>query len=113
MFMLLDCRLLGWKPGGHHFVNVLWHSAAAVLLFLALAQMSPSRTGIWPSAFTAALFAIHPLRVESVAGSEERKAVLSGFFFMLRLRGYFRWTQKQTVGRYVTMSIRVALGLMA
>src|SRR5436853_2383397 len=73
---MLDCQLFGLKAGGHHFVNVLWHSAAAVLLFLALAQMSPSRTGIWPSAFAAALFAIHPLRVESVAWIAERKDVL-------------------------------------
>jgi protein O-mannosyl-transferase len=110
---MLDCQLFGLKAGRHHFVNVLWHSAAAVLLFLALAQMSPSRTGIWPSAFAAALFAIHPLRVESVAWIAERKDVLSGFFFMLTLLAYFRWTQKQTLGRYVTMSIVFALGLMS
>ncbi len=110
---MLDCQLFGLKAGGHHFVNVLLHSASAVLLFLALAQMSPSRTGIWPSAFAAALFAIHPLRVESVAWIAERKDVLSGFFFMLTLLAYFRWTQKQTLGRYVTMSIVFALGLMS
>ena len=110
---MLDCQLFGLKAGRHHFINVLWHSAAAVLLFLALAQMSPSRTGIWPSAFAAALFAIHPLRVESVAWIAERKDVLSGFFFMLTLLAYFRWTQKQTLGRYVTMSIVFALGLMS
>jgi len=113
MSHMLDCQLFGLNPGAHHFVNVLWHSAAAVLLFLALAQMSPSRTGIWPSAFAAALFAIHPLRVESVAWIAERKDVLSGFFFMLTLLAYFRWTQKQTLGRYVTMSIVFALGLMS
>ena len=113
MSHMLDCQLFGLKAGGHHFVNVLWHTAAAVLLFLALAQMSPSRTGIWPSAFAAALFAIHPLRVESVAWIAERKDVLSGFFFMLTLLAYFRWTQKQTLGRYVTMSIVFALGLMS
>src|SRR6266513_4262426 len=110
---MLDCQLFGLKAGGHHFVNVIWHSAAAVLLFLALARMSPSRTGIWPSAFAAALFAIHPLRVESVAWIAERKDVLSGFFFMLTLLAYFYWTKKRTLARYVTMSILFALGLMS
>src|SRR5260370_3536100 len=110
---MLDCQFFGLKAGGHHFVNVLWHSAAGVLLFLALAQMSPSRTGIWPSAFAAALFAIHPLRVESVAWIAERKDVLSGFFFMLTLLAYFYWTKKRTLGRYVTTSILFAFGLMS
>ena len=113
MSHMLDCQLFGLNPGAHHFVNVLWHSAAAVLLFLALAQMSPSRTGIWPSAFAAALFAIHPLRVESVAWIAERKDVLSGFFFMLTLLAYFYWTKKRTLGRYVTTSILFAFGLMS
>lgn len=107
---MLDCQLFGLKAGGHHFVNVLWHSAAAVLLFLVLEQMTNS---LWASAFVAAVFAIHPLRVESVAWIAERKDVLSGFFFMLTLLAYFRWTQKQTLGRYLTMSIVFALGLMS
>src|SRR5881628_1406026 len=76
---MLDCQLYGVKAGGHHFTNVLLHSVAVVLLFLALLQMTggPSRTGsIWRSAFVAAVFAIHPLRVESVAWIAERKDVL-------------------------------------
>ncbi len=109
MSHMLDCQLFGLKAGAHHFVNVFWHTAAAVLLFLVLEQMTNS---LWASAFVAAVFTIHPLRVESVAWIAERKDVLSGFFFMLTLLAYFRWTQKQKLGRYVTMSIVFALGLM-
>jgi hypothetical protein len=85
MSHMLDCQLFGLQPGWHHFVNVLLHSAGAVLLFLALQQMTGAR---WPSAFVAAVFATHPLRVESVAWIAERKDVLSGVFFMLTLLAY-------------------------
>ena len=107
---MLDCQLFGLNPGAHHLVNVLWHSIAAVLLFLALAQMTNT---LWPSAFVAALFAIHPLRVESVAWIAERKDVLSGFFFTFTLLAYFYWTKKRTLARYVTMSLLFAFGLMS
>ena len=110
MSHMLDCQLFGLKAGAHHFVNVFWHTAAAVLLFLVLEQMTNS---LWASAFVAAVFTIHPLRVESVAWIAERKDVLSGFFFMLTLLAYFRWTKKQTLGGYATMSILFALGLMS
>ena len=107
---MLDCSLFGLNPGAHHLVNVFFHSIAAVLLFILLAQITNS---IWASAFVAAVFAIHPLRVESVAWIAERKDVLSGMFFMLTLLAYFRWTRKQTVGRYLAMSILFACGLMS
>jgi protein O-mannosyl-transferase len=110
MSHMLDCQLFGLNPGAHHLVNLIWHSIAAVLLFLALAQMTKS---LWPSAFVAVLFAIHPLRVESVAWIAERKDVLSGFFFMLTLLAYFYWTQKRTLARYLTLSISFAFGLMS
>jgi tetratricopeptide (TPR) repeat protein len=113
---MLDCHLYGVNAGGHHFTNVLLHTIAVVLLFLVLSQLTggPSRTGtMWPSAFVSAVFAIHPLRVESVAWVAERKDVLSGVFFMLTLLAYFGWTQKRTFGRYVTMSILFALGLVS
>ena len=116
MSHMLDCQLFGLKPGAHHFVNVLLHSVTAVLLFLLLAQLtqSPGETGsIWSSAFVAAVFAIHPLHVESVAWISERKDVLSGLFFVLTLLAYFYYTQKPNIGRYVTMSILFACGLMA
>jgi len=110
MSHMLDCQLFGLNPGAHHLVNVFFHSIAAVLLFILLAQIT---NRIWASAFVAAVFAIHPLRVESVAWIAERKDVLSGVFFMLTLLAYFRWTRKQTVGRYLAMSILFGCGLIS
>jgi protein O-mannosyl-transferase len=124
---MLDCQLFGLKPGAHHFVNVLLHSATAALLFFLLAQFrgSPSspqdeavrladRTGaIGSSAFVAAVFAIHPLHVESVAWISERKDVLSGLFFVLTLLAYFYYTRKPNIGRYLSVSILFACGLMS
>jgi protein O-mannosyl-transferase len=113
---MLDCQFFGLKPGGHHFTNVLLHTIAVLLLFLWLRQVtgSPSRTGnFWPSAFVAAIFAIHPLRVESVAWIAERKDVLSAVFFMLTLGAYVRYVRKPTLGRYLTASILFACGLMS
>ncbi len=107
---MLDCQLFGLKPGPHHFVDVLLHSAAVVLLFLLLRQITGA---IWRSAFVAAIFAIHPLRVESVAWIAERKDVLSALFFMLTLAAYARYARNPTVGRYVVMSILCACGLMS
>ena len=107
---MLDCQLFGLKPGRHHFGNILLHSAAVVLLFLVLADMTGA---IWRSGFVATLFAIHPLRVESVAWIAERKDVLSGVFFMLTLAAYLRYTRKQTTGRYVAVAILFACGLMS
>ena len=79
---MLDCQLYGLKAGWHHSTNVLLHSMATLLLFLALQQMTRAP---WRSAFVAAVFAIHPLRAESVAWIAERKDVLSGVFFMSTL----------------------------
>ncbi|HEY6111648.1 MAG TPA: hypothetical protein VIV62_03980, partial [Chthoniobacterales bacterium] len=70
---MLDCQLFGLKSGGHHFTSVLLHTIAAVLLFILLRQVTRD---LWPSAFVAAVFAIHPLHVESVAWIAERKDVL-------------------------------------
>jgi protein O-mannosyl-transferase len=107
---MLDCQLFGVNPGAHHLVNVFFHSLAVVLLFILLAQVT---NRVWLSAFVASIFAVHPLRVESVAWIAERKDVFSGVFFMLTLLAYFRWTRKQTFGRYLTMSILFACGLMS
>ena len=112
---MLDCQLYGLKPGAHHFTNVLLHSIVAILLFLVLQQMTggPSRTGsIWRSAFVAAVFAIHPLRVESVAWIAERKDVLSGVFFMLTLLTYIRYVRVPSIGHYLTVIFMFAIGLM-
>jgi cytochrome c-type biogenesis protein CcmH/NrfG len=113
---MADCQFFGLNPGAHHFVNVLLHSISAVLLFLLLQQITagPSRTGtIWRSAFVAAVFAVHPLHVESVAWISERKDVLSGLFFMLTLLAYVRYTRKPNVSRYVTMTILFGCGLLS
>jgi len=90
---MLDCQFYGLSPGGHHLTNLLLHTATAILLFLVLRRM----TGfLWRSAFVAAVFAIHPLRVESVAWVAERKDVLSGLFFILTLGAYGRYVQRQS-----------------
>jgi tetratricopeptide (TPR) repeat protein len=107
---MLDCQLWGLHAGGHHFTNVVLHTIAVVLLFLVLKQMTGAT---WRSAFVAALFAIHPLRVESVVWISERKDVLSAVFFMLTLGAYVRYARLPTVGRYLTMSVLFALGLMS
>jgi tetratricopeptide (TPR) repeat protein len=107
---MIDCQLFGLRPGEHHLTNVLLHSAAAVLLFLMFARLTGE---IWASGFVAALFAIHPLHVESVAWIAERKDVLSAVFFMLTLGAYAWYAQRPTLGRYITMSILFACGLMS
>src|SRR5205807_1938086 len=98
------------RAGGHHFTNVLLHMIAVLLLFFVLRDTTGN---IWRSAFVAAVFAIHPLRVESVAWIAERKDVLSAVFFMLTLVAYVRYTRRRTLGRYVMMSILFACGLMS
>src|SRR5437868_4691546 len=107
---MLDCQLYGLKAGWHHFTNVLLHTVAAILLFLALQRMSGA---LWRSAFVAALFAIHPLRVESVAWVAERKDVLSGVFFMLTLLAYVHYARAPSIWRYLTVAFVLALGLMS
>jgi protein O-mannosyl-transferase len=107
---MADCQIFGLKPAGHHLINVLLHNIAAVLLFFVLRAMTGT---LWESAFVAAIFAIHPMRVESVAWIAERKDVLSGVFFMLTLGAYLRYVRAPGRGRYVTMSILLACGLMS
>jgi protein O-mannosyl-transferase len=108
---MLDCQFYGLNPGGHHLTNVLLQATAAILLFLVLRRM----TGfLWRSAFVAAVFAIHPLRVESVAWVAERKDVLSGVFFMLTLGAYVRYArQPWSPARYGLVALLFALGLMS
>ena len=107
---MADCQFFGLKAGGHHFTNLLLHTVGVVLLFLALNRMTAA---LWPSAFVAAVFAVHPLHVESIAWISERKDVLSGVFFMLTLLAYFAWTRKRNLGRYLVMSFVFACGLMS
>ncbi|MEY2551192.1 MAG: protein O-mannosyl-transferase [Verrucomicrobiota bacterium] len=107
---MLDSELYGMRPAGHHFTSVLLHNCAALLLFLVLRQMTAST---WRSAFVAAIFAIHPLRVESVAWVAERKDVLSALFFMLTLAMYTRYVARPTLWRYAAVLTLFAFGLMA
>ena len=107
---MIDCQLYDLKAGGHHFTNVLLHTIAAVLLFFWLRNITGR---FWCSAFVTALFAIHPLRVESVAWIAERKDVLSAVFFFLTLGAYVRYARAKLFGRYLTMSILFACGLMS
>jgi tetratricopeptide (TPR) repeat protein len=107
---MLDCQFYGLNPGGHHLSNVLLHAATAILLFLVLRQMTGT---LWRSAFVAALFAIHPLRVESVAWVAERKDILSGLFFMLTLGAYVRYARAPwSPLRYGLVILLFAVGLM-
>lgn len=106
---MLDCQLYGLSPGGHHLTNVLLHAANAILLFLVLRQMTGS---LWRSAFVAALFAIHPLRVESVAWVSERKDLLSGLFFLLSIWAYVRYVRQRSRARYGALLLFFALGLL-
>ena len=106
---MLDCQFFGPQAGWHHFTNVLLHTIAVILLFLVFRQMTGA---LWRSAFVAAVFAIHPLRVESVAWIAERKDVLSGVFFMLTLGAYVRFVRRPSSVRYLTVVLLFALGLM-
>ncbi|MEY2560088.1 MAG: hypothetical protein QOG51_503, partial [Verrucomicrobiota bacterium] len=107
---MLDCQLYGLSPGGHHATNVAIHAANAVLLFLLVRQMTGA---LWRSAFVAALFAIHPLHVESVAWVSERKDVLSGLFFILTIGAYVRYARGTwSAKRYALVFILFGCGLM-
>ncbi len=109
--LMLDsqCYGISW-PGGFHLTNLLLHAASAVLLFLLLRRMTGQ---VWPAALVAALFAVHPARVESVAWVTERKDVLSGLFGMLALWAYVGYARSPGVGRYLLVALALALGLMA
>src|SRR4029079_560084 len=91
---MLDCQIYGVVPGAHHYTAVLLHISNTLLLFFLLLRMTRKlANNLWPCAFVAALFALHPLHVESVAWISERKDVLSGFFFMLTLWAYVRFAE--------------------
>lgn len=107
---MLDCQLFGVNPAAHHAVNVVIHVLASVVLLLALQRLTGA---LWPSAFVAAVFALHPLHVESVAWISERKDVLSGLFWMLSLYAYAAYAEKPGWLRYASVLLLFALGLMA
>ena len=107
---MLDCELYGLEPAGHHLTNLLIHIANTLLLFLVLERMTGA---LWPSAFVAAMFALHPLHVESVAWAAERKDVLSTFFYVLTIGSYVRYVEHPGINRYLLVLLTFALGLMA
>ncbi len=108
---MLDWQFYGSNAGGHHLTNIVLHAATAILLFLVLRRMTAA---IWRSAFVAALFAIHPLGVESVAWVIERKDILSGLFFMLTIGAYLRYIgNRKSFAWYAVTLLFAALGLMS
>ncbi len=107
---MLDVELYGLEPGGHHLTSLLLHALNAALLFLVLRGLTGAT---WRSALVAGLFALHPLRVESVAWVAERKDVLSSFFFLITLRFYLAYTQGSRRWAYAGVLGGFALGLMA
>src|SRR6266496_2860324 len=107
---MIDNQLFGMNAGGHLVVNALIHVANTLLVFWFLFRTTHAR---WPSALVAALFALHPLHVESVAWAAERKDTLSTFFGLLSLIAYVRYAEAPSIRRYVWTAITLALGLLA
>ena len=110
--LMLDAQLFGSNAGAYHVVNVVLHAANTVLLFLALIQLIRD-ANLWPAAVVAALFAVHPLHVESVAWVSERKDLLSAFFFLLALIFYARYAERPSFSRYATVAVLFICGLLA
>jgi tetratricopeptide (TPR) repeat protein len=106
----LDYDLYGLAPWGYHLTSVLWHAASGVLLLAVLTRMTGS---FWASALVAALFTLHPLRVESVAWIAERKDVISVFFWILTMAAYAWYVQRPGLLRYASVCAALGLGLMA
>src|SRR6266513_559240 len=107
---MIDSQIFGTFAGGHLLVNALIHTANTLLLFWLLLRTTHAR---WSSALVAALFALHPLHVESVAWASERKDTLSTFFGLLSLIAYTRYAEAPSIRRYAWTAVTLALGLLA
>ena len=107
---MLDVELFGLRPGGHHLTSVVIHAANAALLFLALRRLTARH---FPSLLVAALFAWHPLHVESVAWVGERKDVLCAFFWFLGLWCYAGYAKAPSRRGFAAVAVCFALGLMS
>jgi len=107
---MIDVDLFGMAPGPHHLVNAVLHSCNTVLLFLLFRFMTGA---LWRSAAAAALFAVHPLHVESVAWASERKDVLSALFFLLALGAYARYVRSGGIVRYLGVVLAFTLALLS
>ena len=108
--LMLDYKMYGRNAGGYHVTNVLMHLVNTLLLFLIFGKMTGR---LWPSGFVAALFAVHPLHVESVAWVAERKDVLSAMFWLLTMGVYAYYAASPSLKRYIWVVIAFILGLMA
>jgi protein O-mannosyl-transferase len=108
--LLADVSIFGYCAWGIHLTNVLLHSAVSIGLFVVFVRMTDE---FWPSAFLAALFAVHPVHVESVAWAAERKDVLSTLFLVLTVASYIEWARRPTPGRLVLANVLFTLGLLA
>lgn len=107
---MADCQIFGMKAGMHHMTALVFHIASTILLFLLFRWTTGA---LWNAAAVAALFAIHPLHVESVAWIAERKDILSTFFWMLTMLGYVGYVKHRTAARYLAVLSFFVLGLMA
>ncbi|HEY6837644.1 MAG TPA: tetratricopeptide repeat protein [Geobacteraceae bacterium] len=107
---MADCQLFGLDPRGHHLMNLAFHGANTLLLFLLLVRLFRAP---WRSAAVALLFAVHPLHVESVAWVAERKDLLAALFWFLALVAYLRYAKGPTIGRYLAVLALFVLGLLA
>ena len=110
MSYMVEIQLFGLDPGRQHLTNVGLHVISTLLLFLLLSRITAR---LWASAFVAALFAVHPLHVESVAWTAERKDVLSTMFLMLTLLAYAEYTRKPDLKRYLLVAVLFTLGLLS
>jgi tetratricopeptide (TPR) repeat protein len=107
---MADVSLFGPSPRAHHVVNVVFHAANSVLVFLVLNVLAGA---LWRSAIVAALFAVHPLNVQSVAWVAERKNVLSTLFWLLGLLAYAAYARRPSKGRFALVAVCLALGLIS
>jgi tetratricopeptide (TPR) repeat protein len=107
---IIDCQLFGLNPGGHHLVSLAIHIINSVLLFLLFKRITAQ---LWPSAFIAFAFALHPMHIESVAWISERKDVLSCLFFILTLFAYSAYIRQKSILRYSLTLLMFAVGLTA
>lgn len=107
---MIDCQMFGLRPGWHHLTSLLLHIANVLLLFGLLLRLTAA---FWRSALVAAIFALHPTRIESVVWIAERKDLLGGFFFLAAIGCYLRYTERPSRGRYVLVIGAFVLGLMS
>jgi len=107
---MLDCQLFGMNPAAHHYVNVLWHAANVLLLFWVLQEATGA---LWSSFLVAALFAVHPLNVETVAWVAQRKSLVSAFFSLLTVAAYLSYARYGGWKRYLLILCAFGLAILS